>query len=80
MTADMERSTNEFEYFGDDDDWFYSSFRLFDHFTDNSQLPSPNSSTPRVRPTANASLAVIIRGVLNSKCLVNLRLNKIWFP
>ena len=64
----MERSTNEFEYFGDDDDWFYSGFHLFDDFTDTNQLPSPNSSTPRVRPTANASSTVTRSPQLQVSC------------
>ena len=33
----MERSANKFEYFGDDDDWLYTGFHLFDDFTDTRQ-------------------------------------------
>ena len=53
----MERNS-KFEYFGDDDDQFYSGFHLFDNFTETSQLLSPNSCRPRSRPTTNASSMV----------------------
>ena len=68
----MERSINDF---GDDDDWFYSRFRLFDDFTDTSHCRRQIQVDQRLGLQQMRHQQ--LRGVLNSKCLVNLRLNKI---